>query len=390
MDQVYLANRCSDLDKGVDSLPISGVQLQNESGETIAEAGDSTGRVLVQQYPYDDNAEAVATYMLKRIKGYVQKGYTAQETIIDPAAQLGDGILLNGMYGVLANEDITFDGLYTSDLSSPDTDETDDEYPYKSKAQRQMERNMAVTRSLIKKSSDAITLRVEEIDSDLNDLSGNFTELKVTVDGVTIKDATGTTLIKGSSIQTETIKANAISAEQVNLTGAIVWDDFASSTKSRIDSGKGDTNPSYIKSTYIDQTTIVSPDIYAGIFAATGRGVNLGDASKTQAQKAAYYIYDGVTGSGGNTKPTNLKGYISYDVVDDEVEDFEGARNRIIMYSNENIALKLEAGGDMSFKAQRQIYVHTPFTLAPGLYGTELPSASDRPIGSLFFLKQTS
>ncbi len=383
MDQVYLANRCSDLGKGVDSLPISGVQLQNESGETIAEAGDATGRVLVQQYPYEDNAKAVATYMFNRIKGYVQKGYTAQETIIDPAAQLGDGILLNGMYGVLANEDITFDGLYTSDLSSPDTDETDDEYPYKSKTQRQMERNMAVTRSLIKKSSDAITLRVEKIDGDLNDLSGNFTELKVTVDGVTIKDATGTTLIKGSSIQTETIKANAISAEQVNLTGAIVWGDFADSTKSRIDSGKGDTNPSYIKSSYIDQTKILTPEIYAGLFYATGKG---------RQNQAAYYIYDGVHGSGGNTyvDPADLKGFISFDTVDDEVTDFEGARNRIIMYSNENIAIKLEAGGDMSFKAQRQIYVHTPFTLAPGLYGTSLPTASSRPIGSLFFLKQTS
>ena len=104
-------------------------------------------------------------------------------------------------------------------ISAPDADEIDDEYPYKSPTQRQIERNMAKTRSLITKTSEEIMLKVEGID-------GKYTEVKTTLDGLTVTDQSGTTKIKGSSIETESIAANSISADKLNLTGAITFGDL--------------------------------------------------------------------------------------------------------------------------------------------------------------------
>lgn len=104
--------------------------------------------------------------------------------------------------------------------------------------------------------------------------------------------------------------------------------------------------PSYIKSTYIDQTKILSPDITGGIFNATGQGRNGG---------AAYYIYNGVSGTGPNTIPVNMKGYISYDNAGAGTP--EEATNRVFLKTLSGVALKIESGGDMSIESGGTIHI---------------------------------
>ena len=99
--------------------------------------------------------------------------------------------------------------------------------------------------------------------------------------------------------------------------------------------------PDYIKSTYIGQTKILSPDIIGGMFYATGQGRNGG---------AAYYIYNGVSGTGDNTIPVNMKGYISYD--DNGAGTEEEDKQRVFFKSQPGVALKIEAGGNMSIEAK--------------------------------------
>ena len=99
--------------------------------------------------------------------------------------------------------------------------------------------------------------------------------------------------------------------------------------------------PNYIKSTYIGQTKILSPDIIGGMFYATGQGRNGG---------AAYYIYNGVSGTGDNTIPVNMKGYISYD--DNGAGTEEEDKQRVFFKSQPGVALKIEAGGNMSIEAK--------------------------------------
>ena len=208
MDKTYLGRSLESFAPGIEAQPITRVELLDENGDVVAVSGLDTGRTLTALQP--DGTDAMAAAILAKVSGYVHRGYEGRRALLDPAAELGDAVTVDGCYVPLIALDTTFDALLSPDISSPDADEIDDEYPYKSPTQRQIERNMAKTRSLITKTSEAITLRVDGLDS-------KYTALQVTVDGVTVKDASGTTLIKGSSIETSTLKVSA-----ANITGTLV------------------------------------------------------------------------------------------------------------------------------------------------------------------------
>lgn len=365
MDKTYLGRRLEEFSPGIASKPITKVELLDENGDVVGVSGSDTGRTLTALQP--DGTNAMAAAILAKVSGYKHIGYDGSKALLDPAVELGDAVTVDGLYVPLIALDMTFDSPLAPNISAPDADEIDDEYPYKSPTQRQIERNMAKTRSLITKTSEEIMLKVDGID-------GEYTELKTTVDGVTITDQSGTTKIKGSSIETASIATNAISADQVNLTGAITWSDLSAAAQQRVDSGKGDDNPSYIKTNYIDHAKIVSPNIYGGLFYATGQGKDNG---------AAYYIYDGADiDKYGNVTLGNKIGFISYDTSGTGYD----APRRVIFKTLNDEALKLEAAGNMSLQAKDYIYIHTPLHLASGVhYGTVLPSEGLSP-GRLFFL----
>lgn len=101
----------------------------------------------------------------------------------------------------------------------------------------------------------AINLSPESIDisADKLNLSGY-----VTVNSLA---GNGTTTINGSNITTGTI-----SADRINMTGAIDWSDLSQSCKNTVASYAGSDGedadlPDYIKSTYIDEVEIRSPKI---------------------------------------------------------------------------------------------------------------------------------
>ena len=225
MDKTYLGRRLAEFSPGIASQPITKVELLDENGDVVGVSGSDTGRTLTALQP--DGTNAMASAILAKVSGYKHIGYEGSEALLDPAVELGDAVTVDGLYVPLSALDMTFDPMLAPNISSPDADEIDDEYPYKSPTQRQIERNMAKTRSLINKTSEEIMLKVEGID-------GKYTEVKTTLDGLTVTDASGTTKIKGSSIETESIAANSISADKLNLTGAITFGDLDADAQNSI------------------------------------------------------------------------------------------------------------------------------------------------------------
>lgn len=225
MDKTYLGRRLSEFSPGIASQPITKVELLDENGDVVGVSGSDTGRTLTALQP--DGTNAMAAAILAKVSGYKHIGYEGSEALLDPAVELGDAVTVDGLYVPLIALDTTFDPMLAPNISAPDADEIDDEYPYKSPTQRQIERNMAKTRSLITKTSEEIMLKVEGID-------GKYTEVKTTLDGLTITDQSGTTKIKGSSIETESIAANSISADKINLTGAITFGDLDADAQNSI------------------------------------------------------------------------------------------------------------------------------------------------------------
>ena len=347
--------------------PISRVTLIVDDENSLT-AGDDTGMEVIASCPHA--TQPMVNALLQTMKGYQYQAYEADAANIDPAAELGDGVTVGGIYSPLSK--LSDDGRGYAGISSPGEAEMEDEYPSEGYITQEFNRKIAETRSTITKTSEAIMLKVEGID-------GKYTELKTTVDGVTITDQSGTTKIKGSSIETASIATNAISADQVNLTGAITWSDLSDEAKQRVDSGKGDDNPSYIHSTYISQTKVISPHIYGGDLYATGQG-------NTSGTNPAFYMSDGVTGTGGNTTPNAPKGWLCYDK--NGAGTTQEAQNRVFLHSEPGVALKLDAGGDMSLEADDSIYILSYLKLRKGVnYGTAAQRDAITPEnGQIFFV----
>lgn len=260
MDKTYLGRRLAEFSPGIASQPITKVELLDENGDVVGVSGSDTGRTLTALQP--DGTNAMAASILTKVSGYKHIGYEGSEALLDPAVELGDAVTVDGLYVPLIALDTTFDPMLAPDISAPDADEIDDEYPYKSPTQRQIVRNMAKTRSLITKTSEEIMLKVEGID-------GKYTEVKTTLDGLTVTDASGTTKINGSSIKTDNLYVNAanikgtLTADQIQTSSIRVGDlkdgsNYA--TKTYVDSNAG-LSANEVNSaiaTYIDSTSITA------------------------------------------------------------------------------------------------------------------------------------
>lgn len=241
MDKTYLGRRLAEFSPGIASQPITKVELLDENGDVVGVSGSDTGRTLTALQP--DGTNAMAASILAKVSGYKHIGYDGSEALLDPAVELGDAVTVDGIYVPLIAMDMTFDPMLAPNISAPDADEIDDEYPYKSPTQRQIERNMAKTRSLITKTSEEIMLKVEGID-------GKYTEVKTTLDGLTVTDASGTTKINGSSIKTDNLYVDA-----ANITGTLTADQIQTSSI-RVGDLKDGSN--YATKTYVDNNAGLS------------------------------------------------------------------------------------------------------------------------------------
>lgn len=148
-------------------LPVSKVVLWVDD-ENCYEAGTDDGTVLEVDCPYA--TQDMANALLSSMKGYQYRPGEIEGSNLSPLAELGDGVTVGGEYIPLIRQYITLGNTPVSDFSAPLTKEIDHEYSYKSPTQRQIERNMAKTRSLITKTSDAINLRIDGVDGDVSSL----------------------------------------------------------------------------------------------------------------------------------------------------------------------------------------------------------------------------
>lgn len=185
--------------------PISRVTLLVDDENSLT-AGDDTGMVVIASCPHA--TQPMVNALLQTMKGYQYQAYEAGAANIDPAAELGDGVTVGGIYSPLSK--LSDDGRGYAGISSPGEAEMEDEYPADGYITQEFNRKIAETRSTITKTSEEIMLKVEGID-------GKYTEVKTTLDGLTVTDQSGTTRIKGSSIETSTLKVSA-----ANITGTLV------------------------------------------------------------------------------------------------------------------------------------------------------------------------
>ena len=324
-DSIFLGSRAGSLDIGDIPSNISRVNLSVDS-ETYYTAGNDTGRTLEVTCAWA--SQAMANSILAAMQNVEYQPYTAGEALMDPAAEIGDGVVVGGIYSVVANENMSFSRLYNSEISAPDLDEVDDEYPYESLERRQYDRELARTRSMISKSASEILLQVEGI---AEDLEGQISSISVKLDSITLSVSNGSTsstielkagetTISSETIQMDglvtftglssgtttvdgaCIKTGQIDADRLNLTGAITFSDLSKSVQEDIDDAQSTANSAYSLANAANDTANNAED---KVEAWSWRGTTYIDGSKIQTGTVEASILRGGTvellASGGST-----------------------------------------------------------------------------------------
>lgn len=336
--------------------PISRVTLLVDDENSLT-AGDDTGMEVIASCPHA--TQPMVNALLQTMKGYQYQAYEAGAANIDPAAELGDGVTVGGIYSPLSK--LSDDGRGYAGISSPGEAEMEDEYPAEGYITQEFNRKIAETRSTITKTSEAIMLKVEGLD-------GKYTEVKTTLDGLTVTDASGTTKINGSSIKTDNLYVDA-----ANITGTLTADKIQTSnisvgdlkdgsnyaTKSYVDSNAG-LSASEVDNaiaTYIDSTSITAQKL-------RGQTVELLANSNTKVGELSLVETNVDYGIGIKT----LYGGIKLESATNVYLKASGPYGGFITLSNNIVSL---GGGELYIGSQ--------------MYGNSLPAGS---WGKLFFLRQ--
>ena len=336
--------------------PISRVTLLVDDEKSLT-AGDDTGMEIVASCPHA--TQPMVNALLQTMKGYQYQAYEAGAANIDPAAELGDGVTVGGIYSPLSK--LSDDGRGYAGISSPGEAEMEDEYPAEGYITQEFNRKIAETRTTITKTSEEIMLKVEGID-------GKYTEVKTTLDGLTVTDASGTTKINGSSIKTDNLYVDAanikgtLTADQIQ-TGSIRVGDLKDgsnyATKTYVDNNAG-LNANEVNSaiaTYIDGTSITAQKL-------RGQTVELLANSNTKVGEISLVETNVDYGVGIKT----LYGGIKLESATNVYLKASGAYGGFITLSNNIVSL---GGGELYIGSQ--------------MYGNILPAGN---WGKLFFLRQ--
>lgn len=142
------------------------------SDEIEYSSGSDTGRTLTLNCPW--GTQEIADNILQSIKGFQYQPMTANGALVDPSAEIGDGISANGVYSGIYSIGVKFNSNLPSDISAPSDEEIDEEFPYKSSQERKVERQNKEIRASLSIQSDRITQEVAERQAQAEEFRATF------------------------------------------------------------------------------------------------------------------------------------------------------------------------------------------------------------------------
>lgn len=205
--------------------PISRVTLWVDDNSVLT-AGDDTGVELQADCPHA--TQAMVNAILNQVKGMEYQMYDASDLRLDPAAELGDGITVGGIYSVISR--LSDDGSGFPSASAPGQAELEDEYPAGGPMTQAFDRKIAETRSSITKTADEIRLEV------YNEIQGLSSSIDIKLDSITLR-------VQGAegNISTLTQTATSLQSQITNARGDIsTLTQTANSLQSQITNANGE------------------------------------------------------------------------------------------------------------------------------------------------------
>lgn len=162
-DKINLLNRVASIDVAPEFAAYSKVIIYVDDDTAIV-VGDDSGRTLEVKNPF--GTQAMAQSMLASLRGYQYQPLYATSALLDPAAEIGDGVSIKNIYGGIYQRTRTFNQLMAADIAAPHEEEINHEYKYVSPQERRYKREMGDVRATLSIESDRITAEVAQRQAD--------------------------------------------------------------------------------------------------------------------------------------------------------------------------------------------------------------------------------
>ena len=134
------------------------------SDEIEYSAGTDTGRTLTLNCPW--GTQEIANNILQSIKGFQYRPMTAENALVDPSVEIGDGIRANGVYSGVYSLETKFTSNLPTTVSAPADEELYEEHTYIPKTERKVTRKFLDIQSQLRIQDGKISAEVEERKSD--------------------------------------------------------------------------------------------------------------------------------------------------------------------------------------------------------------------------------
>lgn len=134
------------------------------SDEIEYSAGTETGRTLTLNCPW--GTQEVANNILESIKGFQYQPMAAEDALVDPSVEIGDGISANGVYSGVYSLETKFNSNLPTTVSAPADEELYEEHTYVPKSEREVTRKFLEFQSQFRIQDGKISAEVEERKSD--------------------------------------------------------------------------------------------------------------------------------------------------------------------------------------------------------------------------------
>jgi hypothetical protein len=152
------------------------------SDEIEYSAGTDTGRTLTLNCPW--GTQEIANNILQSIKGFQYQPMTAENALVDPSVEIGDGISANGVYSGVYSLETKFNSNLPATVSAPSDEELYEEHTYVPKSEREVTRKFLEFQSQFRIQDGKISAEVEERKSDTERIRAT---LEVQADQITAK-----------------------------------------------------------------------------------------------------------------------------------------------------------------------------------------------------------
>lgn len=316
-DRINLLQRVTDMDVSPVFSEYTHVRIltdrkakDEETGEeydVVYEAAkpNDTGRLLELTCPW--GSQTMAENILNRINpdsgvAFRYQPYSAKGAMLDPAAELGDGVTVKGVSGGVYSQTENFGVRHLSDIEAPTDEEIDHEYPYEPQKDRQTERKFAIERAEriaeLAIQQDQIDAKVEAVyDNGATTTSQKF-GWQLTADKFIVYG--------GSGPSNPVLK---VTKDGLEVKGSGTFTGTVNATAGKIGSGTNANNYITIQNGYIYSKSHNSYDSTSSGFYIGPSGISFGNGSKVTFQVSSN---GSLTANTGTFSGTVYAGKISF------------------------------------------------------------------------------